>query len=509
MNVFNVVLAALNASPTNKAPGTAEIVSCSSFPSSSSYSAHLPVSSTRREKEIGGSNSSSSSYDNSSFINASHCYSKRLGTSEYQALNHPGLQENDEVLSALHRERAKLDAQIAEAMMKTKQQQQQQQWGGNNTGIRNLNAGGGNGNGNGYMSMPMINGSGNASISSWSNTPDEVQKRSLAGSMTVAPSTYSNVNMYSSQTTSGYSNPQQSNQVHEVFDYNQNVDACNTNYLDNPCNGNGHSHGYGPDVGEDADAPVCQCGLPCITLTSRTATNMDRSFYKCPQPKDSGQQCDFFEWADGMGNSASSVIDMSNQDMGSVKDFTVENKRLFGHNTFREGQRECIAAAMRGQDVFCLMPTGGGKSLVYQLPAWCCPGLAVVFSPLVSLMQDQVDALLAIGIRASYLSASRNEVENSNIFEELYQLSVTGGSSNSQDGPIKLLYITPEKFRNSPKMKNALLRLYQKGLLSRFVIDETHCLSEWCGQYMSCHVVEQMLPCLYIICNAAMHIYHM
>ncbi|CAM9901596.1 unnamed protein product, partial [Hapterophycus canaliculatus] len=66
--------------------------------------------------------------------------------------------------------------------------------------------------------------------------------------------------------------------------------------------------------------------------------------------------------------------------------------RIFGHPKFRNGQEEVIVDAMRGKDVFVLMPTGGGKSLCYQLPACCCPGLAVVFSPLISLVQDQVRA---------------------------------------------------------------------------------------------------------------------
>lgn len=148
---------------------------------------------------------------------------------------------------------------------------------------------------------------------------------------------------------------------------------------------------------------------------------------------------------------------------------------------------QCIEAALRGQDVFCLMPTGGGKSLVYQLPAWCCPGLAVVFSPLISLIQDQVEALLTMGIRAAYFSASKNETENGAVFDELYQISTgrDGGrvtdyygdnGGGSQEGSIKLLYLTPEKYKNSPKMKNMLKRLYNSGKLSRYVIDEAHCL---------------------------------
>lgn len=154
---------------------------------------------------------------------------------------------------------------------------------------------------------------------------------------------------------------------------------------------------------------------------------------------------------------------------------------------------QCIEAALAGRDVFCLMPTGGGKSLVYQLPAWCCPGLAVVFSPLISLIQDQVEALITVGINAAYFSASRNEADNAAVFDDLYHIctgrdgggkrvtdyfgnGVEGGGGGSQEGPIKLLYLTPEKFKNSPKMKNMLRRLYDAGKLSRFVIDEAHCL---------------------------------
>jgi len=69
----------------------------------------------------------------------------------------------------------------------------------------------------------------------------------------------------------------------------------------------------------------------------------------------------------------------------------------------------CVEAALQGRDVFCLMPTGGGKSVVYQLPAWCCPGITVVFSPLISLIQDQVEAMKAIKIRAVMSSSATND----------------------------------------------------------------------------------------------------
>lgn len=93
----------------------------------------------------------------------------------------------------------------------------------------------------------------------------------------------------------------------------------------------------------------------------------------------------------------------------SNKNHKTELFQRFGHLNYRLGQLECVEAALQGRDVFCLMPTGGGKSVVYQLPAWCCPGIAVVFSPLISLIQDQVEAMNAIKIRAVMSSSSTND----------------------------------------------------------------------------------------------------
>ena len=128
--------------------------------------------------------------------------------------------------------------------------------------------------------------------------------------------------------------------------------------------------------------PLCPGhNLACRVNTANTTANMGRQFYKCCLPE--GQQCDFFQWADGIdGNLNPPQGQYSSGSTGITKDIWRENRRIFGHHSFRTGQEEVIQHAVQGRDCFVLMPTGGGKSLCYQLPACCCPGLAVIISPL-------------------------------------------------------------------------------------------------------------------------------
>ncbi len=141
-------------------------------------------------------------------------------------------------------------------------------------------------------------------------------------------------------------------------------------------------------------------------------------------------------------------------------------KQYFGHESFRAGQREIIEYALDGYDAFVLMPTGGGKSLVYQLPALLMSGLTVVISPLIALMQDQVDRMRANGLPASFVNSTLSSVER--IERERAALN----------GQLKLLYVAPERLV-SGNFLSFLNQVERTVGLSLIAVDEAHCVSEW------------------------------
>ena len=137
-------------------------------------------------------------------------------------------------------------------------------------------------------------------------------------------------------------------------------------------------------------------------------------------------------------------------------------KKYFGHSEFRELQEEVIDSILSQQDVLMILPTGGGKSLCYQLPTLLMGGVTVVVSPLLALMHDQVVALRANGISAAMVSSMQSLEEIRAIERQLYNKE------------IKLLYVAPERLQNE-----YFLQLLHNLSLNFFVIDEAHCVSEW------------------------------
>lgn len=140
---------------------------------------------------------------------------------------------------------------------------------------------------------------------------------------------------------------------------------------------------------------------------------------------------------------------------------------VFRLQEFRDGQREIIEVVNAGKNAMVLMPTGGGKSLTYQIPALCREGVAVIVSPLISLMKDQADKLNALGVRAEVVNSTKSQAEIMDILEDLKW-------SSESENPVKFLYIAPERLRS-----RHFVETLTNVPISLLAIDEAHCISQW------------------------------
>ncbi len=156
-------------------------------------------------------------------------------------------------------------------------------------------------------------------------------------------------------------------------------------------------------------------------------------------------------------------------------------QQVFGYHEFRAQQRAIISCVMSGSDALVIMPTGGGKSLCYQVPSLCLPGLGIVVSPLIALMADQVAALNQLGVRAAYLNSTQDLATQRAVTEELEQ------------GDLDLLYVAPERL-----LQDQTIEILRRNRIALIAVDEAHCVSSWGHDfrrdYLKLHQLASLFP---------------
>lgn len=224
------------------------------------------------------------------------------------------------------------------------------------------------------------------------------------------------------------------------------------------------------------------------TPSSQFNTPLKKSFFTPIQPFQGEEVEQYNPWTAKTSKWARSDFPWS-------EDLSILNYNIFGHHRFRINQHEIVNAVLSKKDVLVTMPTGGGKSLCYQLPAIYSDSITVVVQPLISLIEDQLTILRGLGITVEFLGQS---VENlPTIHEDL----------ESVNPKTKILFMTPEKLMLNEKTMGVLVSLYQRKRIHLFVVDECHCVSQWGHefrpQYKELRILKEKFPLVPILALTA------